>query len=142
MCLFVTRATKSSFAPASLHELDRVYELFERCSSTSRTAANNLVSDIFLILPAHAHRCLRPLCRSSASRHTPRHPPKQSRPRQAKSSQNLTGLAARPTSLRPTAPASSTASPHPTPTPAPAPSHTQYQAAARAAVAAIAVASK
>ncbi|KAJ3547759.1 hypothetical protein NM688_g5369 [Phlebia brevispora] len=42
MCLLVTRAPTSSLAPASLHELDRLCELFEQLESKSQTAANNL----------------------------------------------------------------------------------------------------
>ena len=43
MCLLVTRAPMSSLAPASLHELDRLCELFEQVGGKSITAANNLV---------------------------------------------------------------------------------------------------
>ncbi|GJF00201.1 fungal-specific transcription factor domain-containing protein [Phanerochaete sordida] len=42
MCLMVTRAPKSSFALASMHELDRLCDIFQRCADRSRTAANNV----------------------------------------------------------------------------------------------------
>lgn len=43
MCLMVTRAPTSALAPASLHELDRLCEIFEKLQGRSQTAANNLV---------------------------------------------------------------------------------------------------
>ncbi|KAI0095188.1 hypothetical protein BDY19DRAFT_1039110 [Irpex rosettiformis] len=42
MCLFVTRAPTSSLASASLHELDRVCEIFEKLQYSSIIARNNL----------------------------------------------------------------------------------------------------
>lgn len=49
MCLLVTRAPTSSLASASLHELDRLCEFFEKLQHASLTARNNLVRCAFTI---------------------------------------------------------------------------------------------
>ncbi|EKM57518.1 uncharacterized protein PHACADRAFT_251191 [Phanerochaete carnosa HHB-10118-sp] len=59
MCLMVTRAPTSSLALASLHELDRLCEIFQRCSDRAPTAANHVVRSslplLSLLLPSLPH---------------------------------------------------------------------------------------